>query len=139
MEPGAPFVNILCVNLTAMRFNDRTHDGEAHSQAFFFGREKLLEQSLPYFVANSGAVVANTNGHGSIAVVSRQDFNRAIPDRRIAHGIECIAYEINQDLFNLDWIALDRGKPFAKECLHFARVRRRIWPNHADHSRHRFV
>ena len=37
---------ILRLNRSSMRFNDGPNDREAHSEAFFFCREKLIEELL---------------------------------------------------------------------------------------------
>lgn len=67
------------------------------------------------------------------------DFHLAPGWRGLAHGLECIAHEIDQDLLDLVRVALDRGEIFGKRHLDLAEVSGCIGLHYVRHARHNVV
>src|SRR5438128_2192478 len=64
-------IGIFGSNASAMCLDDRAHDSKAHSEAFFFRGEELLKKPLTGCLRNPGAVIADGDADGAVAVVSR--------------------------------------------------------------------
>jgi hypothetical protein len=66
-----------------------------------FAREKLLEHSGPYFLADSRARVAYQQSNPATAVHLRREMDRQCT--AIGHRVDCISDNIDQHLPDLTW------------------------------------
>src|SRR5439155_13237650 len=64
---------------------------------------------------------------------------RAIGYRRVAHGIESVDYQIEQDLLKLNWIRLDYWQIWHEQGFHLARLKHGIRAYHARHIHYKVV
>ena len=67
-KPGATTIRIFSCDRAAVRFNDRTHNCQAHSQSFSFSTEKRIEQTVPHLLRNSDTVIAHARANCAIAI-----------------------------------------------------------------------
>src|SRR5216117_4150358 len=98
VEARTSTVNIFAGDSAAVRFNDRTHNAEAHSQPFRFRCEEVIEKSLARLFGNTCAVIAHAHANHSVAIALRRDHHLAAAKRGVTHRIKSIDHEIDQDL-----------------------------------------
>src|ERR1700726_1578389 len=120
MKSSSSASRVLRRNGAMMGFHNGAHDGESHPQAFAFRGEEGLAESFPCFIRNTNAVIADT--HFDYFVTMLLGFHQyfAVPNRRIAHSIESIDNQIDEDLLDLDRIRFDRRQIWLQRSAHLA-------------------
>src|SRR6266436_1375228 len=70
MKTRSASLGVFGCNASAVRLDDRTHDGKTHSEAFLLCGEELLEKPLKRCFGNAGAVVTHGDRDCAVPIVS---------------------------------------------------------------------
>src|ERR1700680_2503652 len=130
MNPRSAASRVLRYNGAVMGFHNGAHDGQSHPQAFAFRGEERLEESLACFIRNTNAVIADAHSDHFVTTVLRFHQYFAVLNRRIAHSIESIDNQIDEDLLNLDRIRFDRQQIWLQRSAYLARMKQGIGTYH---------
>ena len=93
-----------------MGLDDGAADGEPHAEAVGLGGEEGVEDFFFLIGGDADAAVEDADEElaGGVELGAEDDF--AEPEGGIGHGLHGVANEIDEDLLNLDGIALDTGE-----------------------------
>src|SRR5688500_7445374 len=105
-EVCPPASYVFRLDPAAMRFDDRAHNRQPHPEAFLLGGEKLLEKMGARRLRDPMAMIAHAHRNHSVAIEGG-DMHFALGRRRLAHGLESIVDQSNQDLLKLAGITGD--------------------------------
>src|SRR4051795_2687765 len=94
-KAGSSAILIIRLNRASMRFHNRANDGEAHSETFFFGGDKLVEELPANFRCDAAAPIANAQNDGVVAVSCGGNLHFALPQGCFVHGIQGIAHQVD--------------------------------------------
>src|SRR4030095_13049921 len=101
--------------------------------------KELLEQSLARFLGNTNSVIAHANANDTIGVPLCGDYYFAAAQWRVAHRIERINNEIEQDLLQLNWIAFNHWQIWVQKSTQLAGVKHGTRFYHAHHADYNIV
>src|ERR1700745_3668471 len=121
-KPGATTIGIFSCDCTAVRFDNQTHNGEAHSKPFRFRTKKRIEEAVPHLLRNAETVIAHTRANRTVPVWLCRDHDSAFGDGCVSHRVECVDHKIQQDLLKLNWVAVDRWQIWIQRSFQLARM-----------------
>ena len=102
-------------NAAVMALDDGMADGKSHSHSLSLGCEKRVENFINISGVNSCPAVRDRNMHHSRFSRSRFYFqNSTLP---ALHRLDGIHYQVQDDLLQLDLVALYGGKLIVEVCL----------------------
>src|SRR5205814_8314652 len=93
-KPSTTIIDIFSCNCAAVRFNDRTHNSQAHSQPFSFSTAKRIEQPVTHILRNPDAMITHTGANCAIPIRLSLDEDLALGGRRVSHRVERVDHKI---------------------------------------------
>src|SRR5207237_3891150 len=99
----------------------------------------MVEESLATFFWNTDPIIAHANPSASIGVPLSCDYHFAVAQWHVAHGVEGIDNEIEQNLLQLNWIAFNRWQIRVQKSTQLAGVKHGIRFYHAHHADYSIV
>src|SRR6266516_4465268 len=96
-------------DLPAVRLDDRPRDRKADAHSLALGGDEWLEQLRRDFLGNSRPGVGNADRDH--VVIGRAGGNDQLAAMRCLHGVDRIAYQVDQDLLHLHPVGEHQARP----------------------------